>query len=69
MVNPAQSTAEQAGQKPLAELTSPAATSLPSRAKSDTRTSEDALPPPGHALTGKQEHCECIISGMEELGE
>ena len=35
-------------------------TALPSRTKNDIMSPNDTAPPPGHALTGKQEHCKLL---------
>jgi hypothetical protein len=43
---------------PLAGLASLQSTILPSRLKPDSQSPNNIPPPPGHALTGKQEHCE-----------
>lgn len=45
-------------QSPKNHLLGLGTTVLPFRPNPDSKTFKDAAPPPGHALTGKQEHCE-----------
>ena len=46
----------------------PNMTALPLRAKDDVLSLNDAAPPPGQTLTGKQEHCKldmsCLNAGL-----
>lgn len=42
-------------------------TALPSRAKNDIMSPNDTAPPPGHALTGKQEHCKLLFLRIKKV--